>query len=188
MIVDHVIVSSNLTNHPKTSGVKNMVKISLESVKRNELLAGLIKDIVDYLVLVINGQVCNDVPYKNDNELYEKLEFLKNNESEIFRIAENGYNNVLKNHSYKNRANRLIEIIKENLDLNKDSYLNYWTIFLWDNTSNQVIYDPENIVKNDIICDDSNVFRTFPTLINTFMLGFFNKSEIKIIHPIAIYY
>ncbi|MEI3251981.1 MAG: hypothetical protein V8R79_04175 [Candidatus Gastranaerophilaceae bacterium] len=38
-----------------------------------------------------------------------------------------------------------------------------------------------NIVKNDIICDDSNVFRTFPTLINTFMLGFFNKSEIKII-------
>jgi hypothetical protein len=45
-----------------------------------------------------------------------------------------------------------------------------------------------NIVKNDIICDDSNVFRTFPTLINTFMLGFFNKSEIKIIHPIAIYY
>jgi len=45
-----------------------------------------------------------------------------------------------------------------------------------------------NIVKNDIICDDSNVFITFPTLINTFMLGFFNKSEIKIIHPIAIYY
>lgn len=55
------------------------------------------------------------VIYKNDNELYEKLEFLKNNESEIFRIAENGYNNVLKNHTYKNRANRLIEIIKENL-------------------------------------------------------------------------
>ena len=45
-----------------------------------------------------------------------------------------------------------------------------------------------NIVKNDVICDDSNVFRTFPTLINTFMLGFFNKSEIKIIHPVAIYY
>jgi hypothetical protein len=55
------------------------------------------------------------VIYKNDNELYEKLEFLKNNESEIFRVAENGYNNVLKNHTYKNRANRLIEIIKENL-------------------------------------------------------------------------
>ena len=45
-----------------------------------------------------------------------------------------------------------------------------------------------NIVKNDVICDDSNVFRTFPTLINTFMLGFFNKNEIKIIHPVAIYY
>ena len=50
-----------------------------------------------------------------DDELYEKLEFLKNNESEIFRIAENGYNNVLNNHTYKNRANQLIEIIKENL-------------------------------------------------------------------------
>jgi spore maturation protein CgeB len=55
------------------------------------------------------------VIYKNDDELYEKLEFLKNNESEIFRIAENGYNNVLNNHTYKNRANQLIEIIKENL-------------------------------------------------------------------------
>lgn len=45
-----------------------------------------------------------------------------------------------------------------------------------------------NIVNNDVAQDDSNVFRTFPALINTFMLGFFNKTEIKIIHPIAIYY
>lgn len=45
-----------------------------------------------------------------------------------------------------------------------------------------------NIVKTNVICDDSNVFSTFPTLINTFMLYFFNKSEIKIIHPVAIYY
>lgn len=45
-----------------------------------------------------------------------------------------------------------------------------------------------NIVNNDVTQDDSNVFRTFPALINTFMLGFFNKTEIKIIHPVAIYY
>lgn len=45
-----------------------------------------------------------------------------------------------------------------------------------------------NIVNNDVTQDDSNVFRTFPVLINTFMLGFFNKNEIKIIHPVAIYY
>lgn len=45
-----------------------------------------------------------------------------------------------------------------------------------------------NIVNNDVTQDDSNVFRTFPALINTFMLGFFNKNEIKIIHPVAIYY
>lgn len=45
-----------------------------------------------------------------------------------------------------------------------------------------------NTVNNDANQDDSNVFRTFPALINTFMLGFFNKTEIKIIHPIAIYY
>jgi len=45
-----------------------------------------------------------------------------------------------------------------------------------------------NIVNNDVTQDDSNVFRTFPALINTFMLGFFNKTEIKITHPVAIYY
>ena len=45
-----------------------------------------------------------------------------------------------------------------------------------------------NIVNNNLTQDDSNVFRTFPTLINVFMLNFFNKTEIKIIHPVAIYY
>lgn len=45
-----------------------------------------------------------------------------------------------------------------------------------------------NIVNNDVTQDNSNIFRTFPAMINTFMLGFFNKTEIKIIHPVAIYY
>lgn len=45
-----------------------------------------------------------------------------------------------------------------------------------------------NVVNNNVNQDDSNIFRTFPTMINTFMLSFFNKTEIKIIHPVAIYY
>ena len=45
-----------------------------------------------------------------------------------------------------------------------------------------------NIVNNDVNGDESNIFSTFPSIINTFMLTFFNKKEIKIIHPIAIYY
>jgi spore maturation protein CgeB len=57
----------------------------------------------------------NIVIYKNDNELYDKLNFLKNNESEIYKIAENGYNTVINNHTYNHRAKRLIEIIEENL-------------------------------------------------------------------------
>lgn len=45
-----------------------------------------------------------------------------------------------------------------------------------------------NVVNSNITQTDENIFRTFPSIINTFMLGFFNKTEIKIIHPVAIYY
>ena len=45
-----------------------------------------------------------------------------------------------------------------------------------------------NVVNSNITQTDENIFRTFPSIINTFMLGFFNKNEIKIIHPVAIYY
>ena len=45
-----------------------------------------------------------------------------------------------------------------------------------------------NIVNSSITQTDENIFRTFPSIINTFMLSFFNKTEIKIIHPVAIYY
>ena len=45
-----------------------------------------------------------------------------------------------------------------------------------------------NIVNNDVNDDETNIFSTFPSIINTFMLIFFNKKEIKIVHPIAIYY
>lgn len=45
-----------------------------------------------------------------------------------------------------------------------------------------------NLVNNEVIGDEKNVFSTFPSIINTFMLTFFNKKEIKVVHPIAIYY
>ena len=45
-----------------------------------------------------------------------------------------------------------------------------------------------NTVTNNTITDDTNFFNTFPAIINSFMLTFFHKNEIKIIHPIAIYY
>lgn len=45
-----------------------------------------------------------------------------------------------------------------------------------------------NLVNNEVTGDETNVFSTFPSIINTFMLTFFNKKEIKVVHPIAIYY
>ena len=45
-----------------------------------------------------------------------------------------------------------------------------------------------NIVNNKIDDDNDNVFKSFPIIINSFMLSFFKKNEIKIVHPIAIYY
>lgn len=45
-----------------------------------------------------------------------------------------------------------------------------------------------NIVNNNNEQNDENIFRTLPSLINNYMLLFFRKSEIKIVHPIAIYY
>jgi hypothetical protein len=55
------------------------------------------------------------VIYNNDKELVDKLNFLKNNELEIGRISKNGYNNVLKNHTYDVRSEQLINVIKDNI-------------------------------------------------------------------------
>lgn len=85
-----------------------------------------------------------------DNLIFE-IELTRENEAEIYKryIVRRYETLILEDHlTEKEFVDYFIE--RFNLDLNKDSYLNYWTIFLWDNTSNQVIYDPENIVKNDI--------------------------------------
>ena len=45
-----------------------------------------------------------------------------------------------------------------------------------------------NVVNSNVNGADENIFNIFPSIINTFMLTFFHKTEIKIVHPIAIYY
>lgn len=57
------------------------------------------------------------VTYRDSNELVSKCKWLLDNPSEILKIAKAGQNNVLKNHTYKNRAENLMEII--NKELNK---------------------------------------------------------------------
>lgn len=36
--------------------------------------------------------------------------------------------------------------------------------------------------------NEENIFKTFPAIINSFLLSMFRNTELKIIHPIAIYY
>lgn len=45
-----------------------------------------------------------------------------------------------------------------------------------------------NIVDMSLSQDNENIFMIFPSIINSFLLNFFNQSRINIIHPIAIYY
>lgn len=45
-----------------------------------------------------------------------------------------------------------------------------------------------NIIDGTEKNTEKNAFETFPDTINQFMLHFFDKEKIKIIHPIAIYY
>lgn len=53
----------------------------------------------------------NIVIYKNENDLFEKLDYLKNNENIIKDISNNGYLEVSNNHTYDNRADILLDII-----------------------------------------------------------------------------
>lgn len=51
------------------------------------------------------------VVYKNLNDLRDKLKYYLNNESERLKIENSGYNHVVNNHSYDNRAKQLLSII-----------------------------------------------------------------------------
>ncbi len=55
------------------------------------------------------------VVYKNKNDLKNKINYYLENEVEREKIATNGYNNVIKNHTYFKRATELIEIINKKI-------------------------------------------------------------------------
>lgn len=53
----------------------------------------------------------NIVMYKNENELFDKLDYLSSNETELLKISNNGYIEVSNKHTYDNRVDILLEII-----------------------------------------------------------------------------
>jgi hypothetical protein len=71
----------------------------------NENIKTHFDDMVDLVIYDIN----------NLNGLIDKINFLKNNPDLIDKIAESGYNKVIKHHTFDERAKKFIEIIKTNL-------------------------------------------------------------------------
>lgn len=55
----------------------------------------------------------NIVIYKSENELFEKLNFLSSNDSLISQISNSGFELVKNNHTYDNRVDVLLKIIKD---------------------------------------------------------------------------
>lgn len=66
------------------------------------------------------------------------------------------------------------------MDFNKDTYLNYWTVLLWNSSTNKVLYDPGNIVSGDV---DAAVEKLRPlmahyqTVSHGQIMGFFGVSQ-----------
>lgn len=85
------------------------------------------------------------------NNLIYEIELTRKSEAELYKkyIVRRYETLILESHlSDKEFVDYFIE--RFNLDFNKDSYLDYWTIFLWNNSTNQIIYDPDNIIKDDV--------------------------------------
>jgi hypothetical protein len=55
------------------------------------------------------------ITYNNVNDLFYKINYYLNNEKERNQISKDGYNHVIKHHTYLSRVKRLLEIIKENI-------------------------------------------------------------------------
>lgn len=85
-----------------------------------------------------------------DNLIME-IELIQNNEAETYKkyVIRRYETLILENHL---TDNEFVEYFIErfNLDINKDSYLDYWTVLLWDKTSNQILYDPGHLVNGDV--------------------------------------
>lgn len=52
------------------------------------------------------------VIYTNENDLFDKINYLINNKNIISKISQEGYNNVINNHTYDNRVDILLDVIK----------------------------------------------------------------------------
>jgi spore maturation protein CgeB len=55
------------------------------------------------------------VMYETYDELIDKINFLIKNENKINEISNSGYNKVVKNHTYDNRALEFIKIIEKHI-------------------------------------------------------------------------
>lgn len=55
------------------------------------------------------------VVYKDKNDLNEKIKYYLNNQTERINIETSGYNHVKKYHTYLNRVQTVLEIIKKNI-------------------------------------------------------------------------
>lgn len=53
------------------------------------------------------------VTYTTQDDLYDKIRYYLNNDTERITISKNGYNHVLENHTYTKRMKTLIDIINE---------------------------------------------------------------------------
>jgi hypothetical protein len=51
------------------------------------------------------------VIYQDENDLYDKVDFLIKNPEEVKKISQRGYDHVTKNHTYDNRAQEILQII-----------------------------------------------------------------------------
>lgn len=52
--------------------------------------------------------------YENSTALLSKIKTLLDNDDEIFRVSENGYQKVIKSHTQKNRVDYILDVIHEN--------------------------------------------------------------------------
>ncbi|MDD2493599.1 MAG: sensor domain-containing diguanylate cyclase [Tissierellia bacterium] len=85
-----------------------------------------------------------------DNLIFE-IEIDRKNETELYKKhIDRRYDtlNMEDNINDEEFVNYFIN--RFTLDFNKDPYIDYWTVFLWNNKSNQILYDPENIVGSDV--------------------------------------
>ncbi len=85
-----------------------------------------------------------------DNLIFE-IELSRKNESELYeKYVDRRYETLILQTHLNEEEFIDYFIDRFNMDINKDTYLDYWTIFLWDNVNNTLIYDPENIVESDV--------------------------------------